>query len=405
MNETSLPVKPESNLVINYADGNLTLRGWTREEIRIEGETTPDSKPKGNQIALELRGDCTLDLPHNLPISLEEIEGDVWAKDLGQTLQIGNIRGDVTLENISGATIQQANGNCSANQLLGDLVINSLKGNGVINQVIGQIAVQAKGDLEVHKIGRGIKIAAEGNITAAFDPIPWDDYQLQAGGNLKVSLPAHASITAELNSRAENIILQYAGIEEEIHTSRHTLEVGKDGAFLDLSAGGSIHITNLSWKYRAVFDSSFYTFQNLDQLIRDFSNQTSQQLGKHLSSLEKDLQSTLSGLAESLETAGLTEENLEKLKEKIQATGQQAANQAKITAQKAEQKIQHNITQIRQKARQVQERNRDFNLERFIFGARKTHDPADQEQLLILKMLEEQKITAAEAADLLSALE
>ncbi len=403
MTPSTFPVTSDTQLVIKELDGDLVIQGWAREEVQILGNAL-EPEQKAKTISLQLEGDTHLSVPHHLKVRIETISGDLVIRNLSQGLEIDSVGGDTSLQNTAAVTIAEIGGDLHAVRVLGDLIVNKLGGDGKARDVGGQLSLDAGGDLEINAFSRGAALSTGGDAVLVFDPLPWQVYQVHSDGDLTVYLPPSAAVALEMKSGAEQITVNLSDYDQVIEARDHTLQIGENGAPLQLSAGGSVRILeSLSGPQRA--GSPPESFWYVDQLLRDFSHQTARQLEGQLDSLEKDLQQALTGLSASLDSSGLTEQKLEELKVRLRESTHRAAQKTKIAAQKAEQKIHQSITKAQQKARSFQEKNKDFNLEEFLFGEKSSPSSADQERMLILKMLEEQKISSAEAAALINALE
>jgi len=405
MTKNLIPVKPNSELIIENTEGDLHLRGWSQQEIQILGSsTTKPDLSNGGKLRISFTADASLKIPYDLPVTIEDAGGDLVIQDHHHTLSISNVAGDLILENTSQPVIKRVNGDLAASRIDGDLIATSIGGDLSAEQISGQAAVECNGDMALNQIGRGIDARASGDLSACFSPLPWQIYQLKAGGDISIKLPPDSNFNADLASGSEEIEVRFAGKKEKIESPEHQVQFGTDGAAIKLSAGGSINLTDKGKNHGKYFNNHL-DYNHLDQVIKDLSVKTVQQIEHQLTALDRELQETLSNLSSSLESYGLNEENLIRVKEDIREAGALAANKAKATASQAEEKLQQNIRRAQKKARVYQQKTREFNLENFLFGSSQKRKQNQEERLMILQMLQDQKISAAEAAGLISALE
>jgi hypothetical protein len=405
MTKNLIPVQPNSKLIIEHAEGDLHLRGWGQQEIQVLGSSiTEPAQSKDGNLRLSFAADASLKVPYDLPITIENARGDLVIQDHHQTLSIIIAAGDLVIENASQPVIKRVDGDLAASRIEGDLIVESTGGDLSAVQITGQAAVNCDGDMALNQIGRGIDARAAGNLSASFSPLPWQIYQLKAGGDISVSLPHETKINADLTSASEDIQVRMADKKEKFESAEHQFQSGADGAAIKISAGGSVNLSD-EVKTHGKYHFDHLDLNNLDQVIKDFSIKTIQQIEDQLTALDRELQETLDNLSSSLESYGLNEENLTRVKKEIREAGALAASKAKATASQAEEKLQQNIRRAQKKARDFQQKNRDFNLEDFLFGSSRKSNQTQEERLLILQMLQDQKISAAEAAGLISALE
>jgi len=145
--------------------------------------------------------------------------------------------------------------------------------------------------------------------------------------------------------------------------------------------------------------------EELGSITVDFSAQTAEQIKRSLGNLEEDLHVSLSGLSESLEAIGISEENLKKLGVQIEESSRMAAEKAEIAAIKAQAKVEKKIAQARRKALKAKAKTKEFDLGKFLDMEHEKKAVTESERLLILEMLQEKKISLDEADQLLKALE
>jgi G3E family GTPase len=169
-----------------------------------------------------------------------------------------------------------------------------------------------------------------------------------------------------------------------------------------LSAGGKVFVASDNFSWLSPLQTNAEQFENI---AVDFSAQTVKQIKNHLSHLEVDLRESLSGLADSMESAGLSEENLQQIKIQIEEGSRLAAQKAELAAVKAQAKVEKAIAKAQRKAQKMKRKTREFDLDQFFASQAEKKSVSDSERLMILEMLQEKKISPEEADDLLKALE
>ncbi|MFO8035494.1 MAG: hypothetical protein R6U57_02570 [Anaerolineales bacterium] len=401
MTQKTIPAKDISRLVIQTAGGDLTLKGWKRSEIRLEGmDEVSKFKETGDKITLESAGDLILSAPHQLAVDILNIGGDVTIANLAAPLSVKNVGGDLSLRDINTPAINNVGGDLFAKHIRGDLTLGQVGGDCLVNDVDGQYADKGiGGDLHINKVGGGIETTAGGDIQAVFSPVPWQAYDLKAGGSLYAQIPEDTNALFKIKSEQEVINLNINGDSQRIEEEEYEFEMGEGGPQVTLTAGKDVMLSTESstWSPDFTFDA------DVEGLAEQISQQTTAQIQAQLSSLEKHLSDHLSGLAESLEDFDLPEEKMEQVRAKIAEASQQAAQKAQKAAQKAEAKLEYKIAKAQRKARR---KKKSFDLEEFLSQKEQERESvSEDERLMILNMLEEKKISAEEAGELLSALE
>jgi len=169
-----------------------------------------------------------------------------------------------------------------------------------------------------------------------------------------------------------------------------------------LSAGGKVFLTGNDFTW---LTNIKINVDELENLAVDFSAETAEQIRNQLGHIEEDLRESLSGLSESLDSMGISEENLQKIASQIEDSSRKAAHKAEIAAVKAQAKVEKKIALARKKALKFKSKTKEFDVNKFLAMQDQKRTISADERLLILKMLQEKKISPEEADDLLQALE
>ncbi|MBS3750218.1 MAG: hypothetical protein KGY39_01800 [Anaerolineales bacterium] len=401
MRQKTIPVKKQSRILIQNVGGDLSLKSWKRPEIRLQGIGEHDRLEKtAQEFILEIAGDLAISTPHQLAVEVNNAGGDASLANLPSPLSVKNLGGDLSLRDVNAAAISNVGGDLFAKHVRGDLTIKHVGGDCLVNDVDGQYADQGVGgDLHLSKIAGGIETTAGGDIQAIFSPVSWQAYDLRAGKSLYAQIPEDTNAVFKIKSEEASIQLNIDGESQTIQEKEYEFEMGEGGTQVLLSAGGEVMVSTETkkWSPEFSFDADF------EGLAEQISQQTTDQIQSQLSSLEKNLKENLSHVAKSLESFDLSEEKMEQVRAKIEEAGLRAAQKAQKAAQKAEAKLEYKIAKAQRKARR---KRKSFNLEDFLAqDAEEKGSVTEDERLMILNMLEEKKISAQQADELLAALE
>lgn len=401
MPRQTIPITTQTRLTLESVAGDLVLKGWGREDMQLNGQNELTSiDDDGERIQVECRGDLILTVPHQLSVSLHNLGGDGSLSNLAGELKIEKVGGDLSLRDVNQTSVEGVGGDLLAKHIRGDLTILNLGGDGVVSDLDQQLSAKGiAGDLLIDEVGGGIDAVASGDIHARFSPVPWQMYALEARGDLYIRVPENAHGRFSIRSQQKSIILHIHDDTERIQEKETTLEMGEGGPRIQLSAAGEVTLSDSTgeWSPELTFHADF------EGLAGQITRQTSAQIQDQLSSLEKHLDQHLSGVAKSLEALDLPQEKIADIQSKIEGASRRAAQKAHKAARKAEAKLEKKITQAQKKARRQRP---TFDLDEFL--SQKEHaaqTATDEERLMILNMLQEKKITAEQAEELLSALE
>jgi len=404
MAQHTIPIDDISRLVIISTGGSLYLTGWNRDEIRVKDPSEQDSfSTEKDLIEITFPKDGIVHLPHHLPVTIESVGKDAVIKGIGSPLQITSVGGDLILSDVSPSIVKSAGGDVFAKRIQGDLAIENVGGDCLINNVKGQLSLQrVGGDIQIEKVAGGIEVQAGGNGQVNFSPVPWQAYSIKTGGDMSVAIPEDSNVELSIESGKKDITVKLGSIDEKVNDKDFTKQIGEGGPSIMLSAGGSVFVAsdNFSWLSPLQINA-----EQFESIAVDFSAQTAEQIKNHLGHLGVDLKESLSGLSESMESAGLSEENLQQIKIQVEKSSRQAIQKAEFTAAKTQAKIEKVIAKAQRKAQKAKRKASKFDLDQFFASQAEKKSVSDSERLIILEMLQEKKISPEEADDLLKALE
>lgn len=404
MAQHTIPIDDISQLVIISTGGSLYLTGWNRDEIRIKDPTKQDSFSKEkDRIEITFPNDGIVHLPHHLPVTIESVGKDAVIKGIGSPIQISSVGGDLILSDVSPSNVKSVGGDVFAKRIQGDLVIENVGKDCLINNVKGQLSLQQVGkDIQIEKVAGGIEALAGGDGQVNFSPVPWQAYSITAGGDISIAVPEDCNAELSIESGKKDITVKLGSIDEKVNDKNFTKQLGEGGPSIMLSAGGSVFITSDNFSWLSPLQINAEQFENI---AVDFSAQTAEQIKNHLRHWEADLRESLSGLSDSMESAGLSEENLQQIKIQIEEGIRLAVQKAELAAVKAQAKVEKSIAKAQRKAQKMKRKTREFDLDQFFASQIDKKSVSDSERLMILEMLQEKKISPEEADDLLKALE
>jgi hypothetical protein len=282
-------------------------------------------------------------------------------------------------------------------------LIENTGGDGLVDNIKGQISLQhVGGDVHLEKVGGGIEVITGGEARLSFHPVPWQAYQVNAGGDISASIPDDSSVDLSIHSEKEDITVIIGDIDQKLNEKHFSQQIGEGGPALMLSAGGKVFLTgdDFTWLTNIKINVS-----ELENLAVDFSTQTAEQIRNQLGHLEEDLRESLSGLSESLDSMGISEENLQKIASQFEESSRKAAHTAEIAAVKAQAKVEKKIAFARKKALKFKSKTKEFDVNKFLAMQEQKKSVSAEERMLILEMLQKKKISPEEADDLLQTLE
>lgn len=406
----STSLAPE--VFVETIQGNLQLKGWDRPEVSVQAQ--PDDLKVEEQedvLHLSCQGDCTVRLPHGATVQVGSVLGEARVKYLDDVLHIDRVAGNLTLRNLAEVQVTSVSGSLNARNIAGDLSVEDVSGDASARNIQGHCRLpEVAGNLDLRGVEDSLAVECSGNARLRLYTLDGESYSLKAGGNLSAEIPPETSANIKLHSAGESIRLRLAGQTQKLTVASHELNLGRGaGAAMQLSAGGSISLESgaagsFGRDEENEMDEDFGNFV-------DLSAQISRQVEAQMQAVTQQINEQIASLTASMNQVGFSEEQSQRILEQARRSSERVAERAQEQARRAQEKLERKLEAVRRRSemkdRHAERRSRrSIKVEIGDQPAEPASDPvSDEERLTILRMLEQKKISLAEAESLLDALE
>lgn len=402
---------------IAECSGDIVVRGWSEPEVLVKGtDFQVDEKDSG--LTIVSKSSLSLMIPAGASLSVVSARGDLVVK---------NLTGSVNLEDIAGDARLRALGDLAISAVHGDLSVKSLEGSAKVGSIHGDAIVRSTGDVEIETVYGDLsaryvkgntrfgeimgdmslrnvegdvfatKVFRDANLHDVSGNVSLSDIQgdirlsgglgdgknsLTAEGDVIVRWPKDAPLT--LTASAEKITNKLT--LDELHELDGTLSgrIGSGGAHLAVTAKGRIilrdaKVASEKWEWELGGEEEFGFSVELDGL----GDRISMQVNEHIARMATELENRFGP------------EHSQRLAEQVAKKAEMAAQKAERVAQKAMQRAERSMRRTERRGRR----------RRAAPAAPQKKKASHEEQLKILKMVEQGIITTDEASTLLEALE
>jgi len=419
MAEQKFPAAGISEIMLDNILGNLQVKGWDHADILVKTSVASDLPTEAQEgtLRIETKGNCLIRAPHDTIIRIGTVRGNVRIKLVDSAVHIDRIQGSLALRNVGSTQATIIQGDLLARQIVGDLHIDQVIGNAIVRDVEGECTIdQIHGNIELRDAEYDINVNASGNASIRLCMMIGSEYQIKAGGNIICKIPEDASLQAELTSGENYIALRLPEEKNVINSSSYSFSLGAGAASLMLVAGGKLTVATQEADWVEMDDIEAELDDAFAGISNDFSRQINAQIGAQIESQLEILDSQLDELSESLATAGFSEADAERIVQRAREESQQASTRAQEKMRRAHEKLDRKIVSAQRKAelkaRATERRQRSQSSESWSFSGSAQSAPnppkssvSDEERLMILRMLEQKKISLEEAEKLLAAIE
>jgi DUF4097 and DUF4098 domain-containing protein YvlB len=417
MNQERIETNKAPLIHVDVCQGDLVIRSWSETAVSIKSSQY-DANETETGLTLSSAGSMKLTVPTTASLTIGAVHGDLVVRRVSGDLSLQTCDGDVVLVGLNNAKINKINGDLSAKQLDGDLFVETINGDAAcrrlqnvdVGTVNGDISVRfANGSARLQEINgdinlRGIsgEVSVEngrrdanlrdiGGLVRLYHingdirlkgPLSEGKHSCTANGDIVLRWPVDRPVTINASAAAIKNRLPLQDVEESATTLTGHLEKG--GPVLNLEANGRIilkeaRLVKEEWEPESGEDFDFgfgfaFDFANLGERI-------SREMQQNIERFTADIQSKFGP------------DFGEKMAEKFARKAERAAAKAEKAAERAQRRA------AREQSRRQPRRSPPPG------AARPPRPkPSPEEQIKILKMVEQGIISPEEANTLLEAL-
>src|SRR4030042_6384613 len=411
--------------ILLFVNGDLRLKGQDELAVMAKADNPEDLSldAREDQVVIRSSGNCGVRVPREATIHIEAVYGNATIKGLDGDTKVDIVNGDLDLRSVGGIKIDTVNGNITAKNVDGDLIIDTANGDVSARGVEGDFIVAGKinGNLNLRDGGGSAKASADGNITLQLDPTPGHQFEFSCQGNVFCRLSEEAS--AEISvPRASQVMVDLPGIHASAPVQApYALTLGEGDAKVTLSADGNVILDTHAPEW-GMGDFDIDVGSEVEGMADAGGQQINQQVESQMRMVEEQLNAQLASLTMRLSAAKLTEDQARRIEERAREASQRAMERAQERVRRTQERMEQKLAAAQRKMEyraQAHERaarpvRHPMRLGGVSFaGSPKPPTPptpvgepvSAEERLMILRMLEQKKLTMEEAEVLLSALE
>jgi hypothetical protein len=407
MQQQTIAVSVMPNVVVESIPGDLRVAGWERSEIMVKTDGEELKITSGaDPVVISCDEDLILYLPRGANLRVEKVAGDASLQALRGPVTLGSIAGDLTMNDLGPVTLSVVSGDASlrnigalnAEDISGDFIlrgahgicaIDTVGGDASLRDVDDMVTIQSVGfDLYVRNVHGAVNVTAGADVALYVDPKPGLTYDVTAGDDLIVRLSPETNVKLHLTGgSSESIQVDFPGVKLPDDCSGCEVVVGKETegmAEMLLTAGDDLLVTCHADPWESAADFGVGMGDNLEwPLPPDFSERINRRVQ---AAMER------------------TQAHLEEVNHRAENAGHRASIKIEAAMRRAEAKAR--AAEVRARRGQFNVNVGRWNWDLTPHGAAQTGTPvSDDERLIILKMLQEKKISVEEAEKLLAALE
>jgi len=435
MDKQSITTGATPTVVIEQVQGDLRLKGHADLEVTAKASAAEELflEQRDEEIYIRSESDLSVRVPLEAHVRVQTVHGEATIKALDGQLEIDTVHGNLSLRGVGPAQVNIVHGELAARNIAGDFSISSVQGNSEVRDVQGNFNVSGliHGNLRLDDVDGDVRAASDGNLTLRLDPAPGQTYELRSNGNIFCRLSEDSSVELCV-PKANKVIVNLPGLQASapIQTP-YALTLGDGDSELTLNAEGNVIIDSHAPDW-SMDDFDVEIDAEMDGMADAIGQQIEQQVEAQMRMMEEQLNAQMATLTSRMSATQMSDQQVRRIEERARQASERATSMAQERMRRAQERIELKLAaaqrKIEQKSRAAERRSRTG---KFAHEGHAGHpstgrrtswgiptpppsptpptpptDPvSEEERLMILRMLEQKKISMEEAETLLSALE
>lgn len=399
MKQISMPLKPDSKVNIKTSD-DLSLEGG---DPLIMTAVVPHSdalkfSESGDKVEIKATSDLRMHVPALQAVTVEKVGGDAHIAGLSQRVIIGKVGGDLAINDLTGASIEMVGGDISLQRTSGAVEIARVGGDLIGKDVASVFSRAVGGDIFLQGVNGSRNLVAGGDVDVQLLASDLGEVTITAGGDVHLMVSPTSNAQLELISSGDTIQLDACGQKGEWDQEQLAIPLGDGGSLVKVIAGGEIVVSDHEGVERD-FDRRF---EDVIENWKDFGLEIEKQINEGVAAAADSIKWATFGVTEASEKARM---KVEKAMRRLDEKGIRIDNKGIHVEQPGRGGKSVNISGSGMPI------GKNGKVVGFTYpgeaapGAKTGSKATDEERIMVLKMLQDKKITLEEAEKLLSALE
>lgn len=251
---------PQGKKVIVRAAADVNLRGWTESDIVVEpvDQRRVRANVEGGVLFISSNEDLWVSLPAEVDVRVEHTGGDAECHDLPASVEFVHVGGDLTLHGASKVDIGNVGGDVVAKEVKDSIVLRRCGGD-FTGEAQGSVMVDmVGGDLHLSAGGGPVRLRCGGDATVALTTATFEELVVKAGGEVMLHVAETLDARFDLSSGSREIMIDLPDLERHIEKGSVVLDAGKGGQMVRLKAGGDIIINSDPYQDISIEDENLH---------------------------------------------------------------------------------------------------------------------------------------------------
>lgn len=249
VNPNFIPLNETSALLVRAA-ADVFICGWDQPglEIFCDAERVFKDEPGQKLARLVAKGDLYLSVPASIAVRIEHANGDAVITGLTGRLEIQKVGGDLSIEKCAQVDLAAAGGDLLARKITGPFNVQRVGGDFNGETLSGGLAVESVGGDAILQVQSGsVRLRAGGSIKLGLTQNSPDEVVVKAGGDVEILVGEDIGARLELSSGGRDICIEVAGHKSSIEEPAYYATLGDGSRTIRARAGGDLELSDKAW--------------------------------------------------------------------------------------------------------------------------------------------------------------
>jgi len=225
-------------------------------EVLCDSERVYKEEPGQKVARLVAKGDLHVSVPAGLAVRLEHAGGDALLSGLRGRLEIQKVSGDLMIDDCAQVDLASTSGNLTVRKISGALTVQRVGGDLSGEELSGGLLVEsAGGDIAVQVLSGPVRLRSGGDIKLNLPQNSADEVTLKAGCSVELLLREDAGARLDLSSGGHDISIEVGGYSASIESASHLMTLGDGARSIYARAGGDVDVNAEPWDEDGISDT------------------------------------------------------------------------------------------------------------------------------------------------------
>jgi len=240
----NIPFQSDQKIILRVA-GDLNLMGSGEADIFVSSINPRRIKVKdeGGLVQITSNEDAWVRVPAGAAVRVEHVGGDATVFGLTGLVEISQIGGDLRYNGAEKLDIGQVGGDFAVAGVTGALTVRRVGGDFTCD-IPGSIAVEMVGSDSDLRVQGAVRLRSGGDISMSIDGSSTEEVVLKAGGDVELFAGEGINAQLDLTSGGRDVEILIGDKHETYEQENTVVTLGTGGRMVRVKAGGDITVSD-----------------------------------------------------------------------------------------------------------------------------------------------------------------